>query len=565
MSRALMIQGTGSGVGKSMIVAGLCRIFRDMGIRVAPFKAQNMALNSFITKEGGEIGRAQAFQAEAAGIEPCNDINPILLKATSDSGSQVILNGKVYGNMTAIDYYAFKDTAWKAVTSAYDKLSQNYDVIVIEGAGSPAEINLQKEEIVNMSVARYTGAPVILVGDIDKGGVFASFYGTIGLLKDSSNSLNSSNGSNPPIPPLVKPWLVEGGKGGLSDADYIKAFIVNKFRGDIGILRPGLRMIENKTGRPVIGVINYLGDLGLHEEDAIPIERLIPKRRDELFKAIKIVVLRLRYISNFTDFDPFLYEPDVELIYSLREEDINNADLIIIPGSKNTVSDLLFLRQNGIEECVKSAVNKGIPLIGICGGYQMLGEKILDPFGVEGAHKEVKGFGLLSIETTLEKTKVTCQVEAEIISGKWEIGTEKFKSNSISSFLPTSYFSLPTLKGYEIHMGVTTGDIGLFRLSRISHHASPVTVVIDGSLKGNVWGTYIHGLFDNDSFRTALLNSLRCRKGLLTVKETINYHALRETAINKWADILRNSVDICFILRLLDMEYCKEHLIRGIQ
>src|SRR3989338_4110448 len=410
MSKALMIQGTGSGVGKSMIVAGLCRIFRDMGIRVAPFKAQNMALNSFITKEGGEIGRAQAFQAEAAGIEPCNDINPILLKATGESGCQVILNGKVYRNMTAIDYYAFKDMAWKTVTSAYDRLSENYDVIVIEGAGSPAEINLQKEEIVNMSVARYTGAPVILVGDIDKGGVFASFYGTVELLKDTP--LNPS--LTPPIIPLDK----GRSKDGLfCDADYIKAFIVNKFRGDIGILRPGLRMIENKTGRPVIGVINYLGDLGLYEEDAIPIERLIPKHRDEPFKAIKIVVLRLRYIANFTDFDPFMYEPDVELKYSLREEDINNAGLIIIPGSKNTVSDLLFLRQNGIEECVKSAVNKGIPLIGICGGYQMLGEKILDPFNVENSEKEVEGMRLLNIITTIDKVKTTCQVEAELING----------------------------------------------------------------------------------------------------------------------------------------------------
>ncbi len=565
MSRALMIQGTGSGVGKSMIVAGLCRIFRDMGIRVAPFKAQNMALNSFITKEGGEIGRAQAFQAEAAGIEPFNDINPILLKATGESGCQVILNGKVYGNMTAIDYYAFKDTAWKAVTSAYDKLSQNYDVIVIEGAGSPAEINLQKEEIVNMSVARYTNAPVILVGDIDKGGVFASFYGTVELLKDNLN---------PPIPPLPK-----GGKGGLCDADYIKAFIVNKFRGDIGILRPGLRMIENKTGRPVIGVINYFGDLGLHEEDAIPIERLIPKRRDEPFKAIKIVVLRLRYIANFTDFDPFMYEPGVELKYSLREEDINNADLIIIPGSKNTVSDLLFLRQNGIEECVKLAVNKGIPLIGICGGYQMLGKKIFDPYNVESSEKEVEGIRLLNIITTIDKVKTTCQVEAELINGSKLFNVVQDSSND----------GFKNLKGYEIHMGVTTGDIGLFRLYRYQNTGlrtqstenppSPLPTgqagpfnkgelgefeVMDGSLKGNVWGTYIHGLFDNDSFRTALLNSLRCRKGLLTVKETINYPALRETAINKWADILRNSVDICFILRLLDMEYCKEHLIRGI-
>lgn len=546
-----MIQGTGSGVGKSAIVAGICRIFRNMGIKVAPFKAQNMALNSFITKEGGEIGRAQAFQAEAAGIEPCNDINPILLKTTSDSGSQVILNGKVYGNMTAIDYYAFKDTAWKTVTSAYDRLSENYDVIVIEGAGSPAEINLQKEEIVNMSIARYTNAPVILVGDIDKGGVFASFYGTVELLKDTPLIPSLT----PPIIPLDKGRNKEGL---FCDADYIKAFIVNKFRGDIGILRPGLRMIENKTGRPVIGVINYLGDLGLHEEDAIPIERLIPKHRDEPFKAIKIVVLRLRYISNFTDFDPFMYEPDIELKYSLREEDINNADLIIIPGSKNTISDLLFLRQNGIEECVKSAVNKGIPLIGICGGYQMLGEKILDPFGVEGAHKEVKGFGLLSIETTLEKTKVTCQVEAELINGSKLFNVVQDSSNN------NNVEPLNNLRGYEIHMGNTTGDVGLFKVNRLNGFNSLNNIVLDGSLKGNVWGTYIHGLFDNDSFRTALLNSLRCRKGLPPIKEIINYFDLKETAINRWADILRNSVDICFILRLLDMEYCKEHLIRGI-
>lgn len=535
-----MIQGTGSGAGKSVIVAGICRIFRDMGIKVAPFKAQNMALNSFITKEGGEIGRAQAFQAEAAGIEPFNDINPILLKATGESGCQVILNGKVYGNMTAIDYYAFKDTAWKAVTSAYDKLSQNYDVIVIEGAGSPAEINLQKEEIVNMSVARYTGAPVILVGDIDKGGVFASFYGTIGLLD--------------------------------GDADYIKAFIVNKFRGDIGILRPGLRMIENKTGRPVIGVINYFGDLGLHEEDAIPIERLIPKRRDEPFKAIKIVVLRLRYIANFTDFDPFMYEPGVELKYSLREEDINNADLIIIPGSKNTVSDLLFLRQNGIEECVKLAVNKGIPLIGICGGYQMLGKKIFDPYNIESSEKEVEGMGFLDIVTSIEKTKTTYQVEAELINGSKLFNVVQDSSND----------GFKNLKGYEIHMGVTTGDIGLFRLYRYQNTGlraqsteNPPSPpfnkgelggfeVLDGSMKGNVWGIYIHGLFDNDSFRTALLNSLRYRKGLPPIKGTINYFELKENAIDKWADVLRSSVDICFILRLLDMEYCKEHLIRGI-
>jgi adenosylcobyric acid synthase len=515
-----MIQGTGSGVGKSVIVAGLCRIFRDMGIKVAPFKAQNMALNSFVTREGGEIGRAQAFQAEAAGIEPVNDINPILLKATSESGCQVILNGRVYGNMNAIDYYAFKDIAWQAVTSAYERLSQKYDVIIIEGAGSPAEINLQEEEIVNMRVARYTNSPIILVGDIDRGGVFASFYGTIGLLE--------------------------------RDANYIKAFIVNKFRGDIEILRPALRMIEDKTGRPVIGVINYYGDLGIHEEDAIPIERF---KQFKSFNPLKIVVLRLRYISNFTDFDPFMYEPDVDLIYSFRREDINNADLIIIPGSKNTVSDLLFLRENGIEECIKAAVKKGIPLIGICGGYQMLGKKILDPYNVESKVKEIDGMGLLDIITTLDKTKTTCQVTAELRmeDGRW-------KKKDIFH-LPSSIFHFP-LKGYEIHMGVTTGNVGLFKINRLNGLNN---IVLDGSSNGNVWGTYIHGIFDNDSFRNALLNPLRIKRGLSPLTDTVNYLACKEEAINKWADIMRNSIDICFILRLLGLESYQKIYCAGIR
>ena len=533
MAKALMIQGTGSGVGKSVLVAGLCRVLRDIGIKVAPFKAQNMALNSFITKEGGEIGRAQAFQAEAAGIEPCNDINPILLKATSESGCQVILNGKVYGNMNAVDYYAFKDEAWKAVTEAYDRLSQRYDVIVIEGAGSPAEINLEKEEIVNMRVARHTNAPVILVGDIDKGGVFASFYGTIGLLDN--------------------------------DAERIKAFIVNKFRGDINILRPGLGMIEDRTGRPVIGVINYYGDLGLHEEDAIPAERFTPKHHNDV-EPLKIVVIGLRYISNFTDFDPFIYEPGIELKYSLRKEDISSADLIIIPGSKNTVDDLLFLRKHGIEKYVIEAVKQGVPLIGICGGYQMLGKRILDPHCVESALKEVDGMGLLDISTTLDRTKTTCQVEAELITeklGGLEDGRLSLNKNSINSTSQLLNFkSSFKLRGYEIHMGKTTGDVGLFRLLRITPHDSRFTVVKDGSLKENVWGTYIHGLFDNDGFRREFLDSLRRKKGMPSAGETVNYSELRNRAIDRWADILKNSIDICFILRQLGMEHCNQFLIR---
>ncbi|MEW6713583.1 MAG: cobyric acid synthase [Nitrospirota bacterium] len=531
MAKALMIQGTGSGAGKSVIVAGLCRIFRDMGIKVAPFKAQNMALNSFITKEGGEIGRAQAFQAEAAGIEPSNDMNPVLLKATGEAGCQVILNGKVHASMKAQEYYSIKDKVWEVITAAYDRLSKQYDLIVIEGAGSPAEINLTREDVVNMRMARYADAPVILVGDIDKGGVFAAFYGTVELLK------------NPPLPPFAKVGntpLTPLDRGELSDADYIKGFIVNKFRGDMDILRPGLRMIEHKTGKLVIGTLYHQPDLRLDEEDGLSLERRSAfSVQRSAFKTIKVVVLRLKYISNFTDFAPFLHEPDIELKYSLREDDIQNADLIIIPGSKNTVSDLLLLRESGIEACVKSAAEKDIPLAGICGGYQMLGKKIYDPHGVESGHKEIAGFGLLDIETTYDKAKTTCQVEGEIVQSL-ELGVKSDKNS---------------LKGYEIHMGQTTGDIGLFRINRLNGSNGLNRSISDGSIKGNVWGTYIHGIFDNDEFRTALLNSLRERKGLQS-QSGFNYQAEKEEAINKWADVLKSSVDICFMLRQVGMEHC---------
>jgi len=501
MAKTLMIQGTGSGVGKSFIVAGLCRIFRDIGVNVAPFKAQNMALNSFITREGGEIGRAQALQADAARIEPSVDMNPILLKALSEASCQVIMNGRVHSNMKAHKYYEFKKKAWIAVTKAYERLSRKHDLILIEGAGSPAEINLMDAEIVNMRVAKHTKAPVILVGDIDRGGVFASLYGTIELLD--------------------------------GDADYIKAFIINKFRGDISILRPGLKMIQEKTGKPVIGVIPYLGDIGLHEEDGIPVERFKQFKQFDEIKPLKIAVLRLRYISNFTDFDPFMYEPDIELIYTLRDRDIENTDLIIIPGSKNTTKDLLFLRENGIEESIKRAIKKGISLIGICGGYQMLGRKIYDPFGIESNHKEVKGLGFLDIETTFEKIKITSQVEAELINNG-AFGIEPIDCR---------------LRGYEIHMGRTTGNVSLFNLFRVTPHTS--TPILDGAIKGNVWGTYIHGIFDNDRFRRSLINSLRVKWGLKKIEDVANYSKLRDNALDIWAKILKENIDIKFIEGLI--------------
>ncbi len=500
MAKSLMIQGTGSGVGKSIIVAGLCRIFRDQGVNIAPFKAQNMALNSFITKEGGEIGRAQAHQAEAARIEPSVDMNPVLLKATGEAGCQVILDGKVHGNMRADEYYAFKEHAWRAVTAAYERLSRKHDLIIIEGAGSPAEINLADDEVVNMSVARHAQAPVILVGDIDKGGVFAALYGTIGLL------------------------------GG--DADYIKAFVINKFRGDLEILRPGLRMIEERTKRPVLGVIPYRGDLGLHEEDGIPLERLWWSEKGRTAGAkVKIVVVRLRYISNFTDFDPFLYESDVELVYSLRDADIEHADMVIIPGSKNTVQDLLFLRESGIEASIRRAAQKGIPVAGICGGYQMLGRSIGDPHGIESGHHEVVGVGLLDVDTLLEGTKITSQVEAD-----------------------TDWNGKGRLRGYEIHMGRTTGDVGLFRLQRIGHRAERGTLnseVADGSAKGNVWGTYIHGIFDNDHFRRDVINALRRKRGLPDVSEIMDFGRARDHALDRWAGVLKESLDMSSLQRLV--------------
>jgi adenosylcobyric acid synthase len=540
-AKAIMIQGTGSGAGKSVVVAGLCRIFRDMGIKVAPFKSQNMALNSFITKEGGEIGRAQAFQAEAAGVDPTNDMNPVLLKATGEAGCQVIINGKVHATMKAHEYYEIKDRIWEEVTAAYDRLSEQYELIVIEGAGSPAEINLKKEEVVNMRVARYADAPVVLVGDIDRGGVFAQFFGTVELLKDCKG----------------KAHLALTDDKTLSDADYIKAFIVNKFRGDMNILRPGLRMIEEKTGKPVIGTLYYQNNLGLDEEDGLSIEHMKRMKPAEHNKKLKIVTLRLKYIANFTDFGPFLYEPDAEFKYTSWEEDISSADLIIVPGSKNTVEDLMLLRENGLEDCVKAAVKQGTHLIGICGGYQMIGQKILDPGNVESSLREIDGMGFLDTVTTMDKTKTTCQVTANINSSKW---FDTVQSNSMCRW--------NHIKGYEIHMGNTAGEVGLFKLTRHQNtdirtqnteHRAPGFEVYDGSVKGNVWGTYIHGIFDNDGLRTDLLNSLRKGKGL-PEQDAINYSSIREKAINGWAQTLSKSIDICFILRQVEMEFCMKKL-----
>jgi len=503
-----MIQGTGSGVGKSLIVAALCRIFRDRGFNVAPFKAQNMALNSFITNEGGEIGRAQALQAEAAGVAPRIDMNPILLKASGDTGSQVIIHGKAYRHMKAQEYYAFKKEAWKAVQASYRRLSADFELIIIEGAGSPAEINLMDVDIVNMATAKLTKAPVILVGDIDKGGVFASLYGTIKLLG--------------------------------RDSRRIKGFIINKFRGDHAILKPGLSMIQEKTGRPVIGVLPYVPDIGLPEEDGLSLKS---GSRTKGPGTIRIVVVRLKYISNFTDFDPFAHEPDVELIYSNNSADIENADMVVIPGSKNTVKDLFFLRDNHLDKSIQRAFNKGIQVTGMCGGYQMLGRKIYDPDGVESAHREIDGFGLLNIETIFEEAKTTCQVEAVLSHGAW--GVEQRAGEGA------------LLRGYEIHMGSSTGDIGLFRIKRLSERngddRSQDDPILDGSRNGNCWGTYLHGIFDNNEFRRVILNQVREKKGLPPLPVSVDYAEIKEQAINDLSNIVRENIDMQFIRRMVGL------------
>lgn len=498
-----MIQGTGSGVGKSLIAAAFCRIFRDEGIAVAPFKAQNMALNSYITIEGGEIGRAQALQAEAARIEPTIDMNPILLKASGERGSQVIIHGKVHSTMKAMQYYNFKKTAWSAVKESFERLSRRYEFIIIEGAGSPAEINLMDVDIVNISMAKHARAPVILVGDIDKGGVFASLYGTVKLL----------------------------GK----DSRYIKAFIINKFRGDLEILKPGLEMIRGRTGKEVIGVLPYIKGIGLPEEDGLFFERFKTFKPFEQIKQIKIVIVKLQYISNFTDFDPFLYEPDVEVFYSANPSDIENADIVIVPGTKNTIKDLLSLKERCLDLSIRRAYEKGTQVIGICGGYQILGKKIYDPYYVEGDQKEIDGIGLLNIETVFERTKITAQVEAE---------------------LNTSAFSLEPsacLRGYEIHMGLSTGEVGLFKIKRLAPSAFSLQPILDGSINKNCWGTYLHGIFENDEFRRAVINAARKKRNLIPIDSVIRYSEIKDRAINNLADIVRKNIDMDFIKRTVKL------------
>lgn len=451
--RSIMFQGTSSHVGKSLLVAALCRILREDGLSVAPFKAQNMALNSFVTREGGEIGRAQAFQALCAGIEPSVDMNPILLKPTEDSLSQVIIQGRVYGKMSAKEFHSFKKEARRYVLESYMRLARDVDVIVIEGAGSPVEVNLRDRDLVNMGLALEVGSPVVLVGDIDRGGVFASIVGTMELL-------------------------------GPEERGLIKGLVINKFRGDISLLKEGIGFLERRAGRPVLGVVPYIRDLHLPEEDGVALEG-----RGKGEGTVRIGVIRLPRISNFTDFDPLRMEPDVELSYLDDPVDLSSFHCVIIPGTKNTLSDLEYMKKKGLVRALTGFAERGGVILGICGGYQILGEWIEDPFGVEGSPGGAAGLGLLRARTVLGKEKRLFRVKGHTC---WDPG-------------------LP-VKGYEIHMGETESMDPPFLL--IEREGSSSTLK-DGAIStdGRVMGTYVHGLFDSDPFREWFLNTLQVKAG----------------------------------------------------
>ncbi len=498
-----MVQGTMSNAGKSLVTAGLCRVFHQDGKKVVPFKSQNMALNSFITRAGAEMGRAQVVQAEAAGVEPSVLMNPILLKPTSDSGSQVIVNGEAIGTMTASEYFKMKHTLRPKIMEAFETLSAKNDIVVIEGAGSPAEINIKEDDIVNMGMARMAQAPVLLVADIDRGGVFASVYGTLLLLEDNERAM-------------------------------VKGIIINKFRGDIEILRPGLRMIEERTGVPVVGVLPML-DVDIEDEDSLS-ERLTSHTE---VKLIDIAVIRIPRMSNYTDFNVFELISGVSLRYVASVKELGNPDMIIIPGTKNTIGDLKWMRQSGIEAAILQKARKGTVIFGVCGGYQMLGKNISDPYGVEEGG-DTPGLGLLDVETSFIEKKRTIQMQG--CFGK------------VKGIL--SALSGAPLYGYEIHSGVTN-----FPEAEAITSITPINeageIMAEGSQNVsdgmNIYGTYVHGVFDGDGIAVKIVEALLSRKGLkIDDIKSVSFAAYKEQQYDKLAENIRKHLDMFKVYEILE-------------
>lgn len=500
MADYLMFQGTSSHVGKSILTTALCRIFYREGRRVAPFKAQNMALNSFVTADGLEMGRAQVAQAEAANLSPRVEMNPVLLKPTGNSTSQVIINGRPVGVMSAKEYHqGFSLKAFDAVKAALQKLSADFDTIIIEGAGSPAEVNLKANDIVNMRVAKYLNAPVILVADIDRGGALASLVGTLELLDDDERAL-------------------------------VKGLVINKFRGDVNLLLPAVDFLEKKTSKPVLGIVPYIEKLGIDDEDSVSLDeqRDVASRWCALQQPdninslsaqmfVSIAVIRLGKLSNFTDFDSLAGEIDVNLFYATQPEQLDATDVIILPGSKNTSEDLLWLRENHFAEKILSLAKKNIPIVGICGGFQMLGRKIFDPLRTESAYTELDALNLLPISTTFNAEKFTRQISIPELNFN-------FLNQNISA---------KNLDGYEIHSGESN-----LRGEKVI-------------AAGNVFGTYVHGIFDNDDFRRKFLNAVRLNKNLPPLQSTRNVRAEKQKNYERLAKIVRESLNMDLIRKIM--------------
>lgn len=495
--KSLMFQGTGSSVGKSMLCAAVLRILKQDGLKVAPFKAQNMALNSYATSEGLEMGRAQVTQAEAAGVEPSVKMNPVLLKPTSDRRSQVIVGGKPIGTMSAMEYDQFKPQLRTMVKEIYDALEDSVDVVVIEGAGSPAEINLKAGDIVNMSMAKAADAPVILIGDINPGGVFASIYGTVKLL----------------------------------DADEqarIKGVVINKFRGDVKILEPGLKMLEELLNIPVIGVIPWM-DVDMEDEDSVT-ERF---SRSSGTGRIKTAIVRLPHISNFTDFNLLASEADVSVSYVTRASELRDADIVILPGTKNTIEDLNWLKQRGLADEIVRRARSGGMVMGICGGYQMLGETLHDPLHVESRIPEIAGLGLLNFDVTFEEKKTTVQAHGSI---RCENGWMA-EHNGLM------------LDGYEIHSGVNCFGEGCVPFLYLNERNTPDGVM---NAAGNVVGSYLHGIFDTGSFWRAIVNRVRREKGMEeNAGEMMTIREFRDREFDRLAAIVRQNLDMEAVYKII--------------
>lgn len=493
-TKCLMVQGTGSNAGKSIIVAALCRILLQDGLRIAPFKAQNMSLNSYVTRDGGEMGRAQVVQAQASKIDPDVRMNPVLLKPNSDMGSQIIIRGKPVGNMDFQEYIDFKTRPFEAAKEDFESLAAEYDAVIMEGAGSPAEINLKKNDIVNMNMALYAKAPVLLVGDIDRGGVYASFIGTMEVLTEAERNL-------------------------------VAGFLVNRFRGQKKFLDAAHKYVLEHTGRPVLGVVPYLNNLGLPEEDSVSfkeglIKDIVPDRDH-----VVIAVIDLPHISNFTDFDALNIEPDVRLRIVKNPADLGEPDAVILPGSKNVMGDLTFLKETGMDKRILDlAAKKKTEIVGVCGGFQILGNQIEDPYGIESPDKAtLKALGLLSVSTYLSQDKTLKRIEAKhLLSGK-------------------------PLTGYEIHHGLTAGD----NLISVVEGEDGKIIGL-GRADGNIWGTYLHGVFDADGFRRWFIDRLRVKRGLSACGEICAVYDL-EPAFERLAAVVRENIDMTVIYKILGL------------